>query len=467
MTLAERIKATFKIWQTGTAPEGAWRPVAGASEFGNVFPIAFGNGWERGLSGNPQAINGMVYALVQCYVMALGASGLDIFTSNEKGGKTEVKSGANFNVLRYPNPAQNQIEFVSYLVAALMYTGNFYALAIRNGRNEIVELYPVDSRSKRAVMAEDGSVFYDMSNDYAFAKNGSLDYMYPARDVLHVKLPTSSDILHGETMIKYAAASATLNSSIIGNANAFNLNSSQASGVLTTEMALTSAQMIELRQRLEDVTKGANRGGVPILGGGLRWAQMSMSAQDAQMVEMYNMSVLDLCRIFRVPPQLLGMDKQGASSSVETLINQWRASGLLYFAELIESAFTRLFALTPNQEITFDLANIARADMKTTIDTLAVAVQNGIYSPDEARNKVGLDTVPFGESPRVQAQNVRLQDAVPAPAAPTAPVGGKEPKEPDDPKEPDEPKEPAPTKSAHHLAIEKLYLVEHLMKAIG
>jgi hypothetical protein len=163
---------------------------------------------------------------------------------------------------------------------------------------------------------------------------------------------------------------------------------------------------------------------------------MGVSAQDAQMVESYGMTVLDLCRIFRVPPQLLGLESNGAASSVEVLINQWRASGLLYMAELIESAMEKVLRTDTDEEIRFDLSNIARADSKTEMETLAVAVQNGIYSPNEARAVVGKPAVPFGDSPRVQAQNVRLQDAKPAESNASA---GQEP--PQAPSEPDEPED--------------------------
>lgn len=413
--LASRsIQAIKKIFYTGWAAEGQSRPVAGYSIFGNAFNIPFGNGWERGLTYDAPGGNGIIYALVQCYVMALGASGLDYRRKTDKGGWETVRSSAVTRLLRNPNPAQTGIEFVSSIVLSLMYDGNFYAVIERNDRFEPIALWPLPSNRRRAVMATDGSIYYDVTGNYEFMDRGDLDGLYPARDVLHIKLPSRGDILNGETLVSYAAGAANLNSSILRNANAFNTNGSQPSGVLATEQTLTGAQMKELRDRFADVTKGENRGGVPILGSGLKWYPMGVSAHDAQIVESYGMTVLDLCRIFRVPPQLLGLESNGAASSVEVLINQWRASGLLYFAELIEAAMEKSLRIDPSEEIRFDLANIARADSKTEMDTLAVAVQNGIYSPNEAREVVGMDAVPFGDSPRVQAQNVRLQDAKPA-----------------------------------------------------
>lgn len=418
-----------KMFHTGWAPEGQWRPAAGVGELGNIFSIPFGDGFQRNLAGY-NAENGIVYSLVQCYVMALGGSGLDIRERTPEGGWKTITAGAAFQTLRYPNPAQTQIEFLSYMVSSLMYTGNFYAYAVRNGRYEITELWPLSGMQRRAVMAPDGSLFYDVSNEYEWFRDQNLAVLVPARDVLHVKLPSHSSLYHGDSLITHAAGPKALNSIMQANATTFAANNSQPSGIISTDLPLNSAQMIELRQRFDEQTTGANRGGVPILGGGMKFYPMGVTAKDSELVNVYNMSVLDLCRIFRVPPQVLGLETNGAATGVESLINQWRASGLLYFAELIEEALERLFDFSADQSIVFDLDNISRADSKTAMEVLTMGVQNAVYSPNEARNKVGLDSVDYGDSPRIQAQNVRLQDAVPAPSAPAAPVAPAAPQEP-------------------------------------
>jgi HK97 family phage portal protein len=411
-----------KMFHTGWAAEGQWRPTAGIGEFGNVFPIPFGDGFQRGLGG-ARGDNATIYALVQCYVMALGGAGIDVKQKTGKGGWKTLDSGNAFRVMRYPNPMQTQIEFITYLVTSLFYTGNFYAQVQRNDRYEIIALWPLQGKEKRAVLSPDGAVYYDASSDYQFLNKGNLDVLVPARDMLHVKLPSNRSLLNGDSLVSHAVDTAFLNSVLLANAAAFNANSSQGSGILSTDLTLSASQMDELRTKFAERTTGPNRGQVPVLGGGLKWYPMTVTPEDAQMVELYKMSVLDLCRLFRVPPQLFGQEANGAASSVETLINQWRASGLLYFCELIEEALEKVFDTDASTEFEFDLDNISRADSPTTMDVLSKGVQNGIFSPNEARERVGLDAVEYGDEPRVQAQNVRLQDAVPASSAPSAPVG--------------------------------------------
>jgi HK97 family phage portal protein len=402
--------------------ELSWRgPFSLFGEFGNRYQVGcLEDNWQRYLTPASRDRNIIVAAIRNAYGYALASSGLEHIRKEQDGGVTILDSTSVFRVLRYPNRYQTQIDLVMLWASSLIYYGNAYGYAIRNARFEVVEIIPLPPHQNRAVMAEDGSLYYDASWEWDFLKTGKIDSLVPARDVVHIKLATHRSLLFGETPIADAAYSIGLNNAVTQGAGAFHANMNRPSGILSTDMTLTKAQMLELRAAFEEQAKGFNQGNVPILGGGMKWTPMGINAVDAEVLDTYKMTVQDLCRLFRIPPQLLGLDSVGAASSTETLINQWRATGLLFYAEVIERALERFFELPKNEEIRFDLNNLARANFGELISALATSAQNGIHSPNEARNAVGLPSVPHGESPRVQAQNVRLEDAKPAPAAPSA-----------------------------------------------
>lgn len=408
--------------------EGSWRgPFSGIGELGGSYRIdPLGDGWQRNLSVGMRERNLILSAIRNAYSFSLSSSGLEHIKTN-KDGSIEVLGGSNASrVLRYPNRYQTMIDLVSIIVSSLFYYGNAYCYARRNDRHEISEIIPLPPHFSRAVVGDEGSLFYDVSGEFEFMKTGDVRTLVPARDVLHVKLTTHRSLLYGESPISDAAYTLGLNSSILSGTASFHANMGRPSGVLSTDLTLSGQQMAELRAAFAEQSKGFSQGHVPILGGGLKWQPLGITAADAEVIATYNMTVLDLCRLFRIPPQLLGLDNVGAASSTETLINQWRATGLLFFAEVIERSLERFFELPRDEEIRFDLNNIARADMKAQIESLAMGVQNGIFSPNEARSRVGLPAVEFGDSPRVQAQQVRLEDAKPAPSAIAAPSAGKE-----------------------------------------
>lgn len=424
MTRWQNVKALTKsLFGYNPAGEGNYNPAAGWSECGNPFLLSSndGTGWQRNLTTSHHDRILIVAAIIRAYAWALASSGLQHIRHLPEGGIEILKNGAVERLLRYPNEYQHQINFIEQAVWSIFYYGNFYAHAQRNGRFEITALHPLPSHHHRAVMAEDGSVFYDVSGDFEFMRDRSdISRLAPARDVLHVKLASKRSVLHGESPLADAGATLFLNQATLANSAAFHANKRQPSGILSVDMALSPQQMQDLRKAFDNQTTGVNSGGVPILGAGTKWYPMGMTASDAQLVETYSMSVLDLCRLFRIPPQLLGLNETGTASGIEPLINQWRATGLLFHAENIERSLERLLELPANEEIRFDLNNLARANFKDLIEALSKSVQNGMHSPNEARNEVGLQPVAFGDEPRVQAQNVRLQDAVPAQVAPSA-----------------------------------------------
>jgi HK97 family phage portal protein len=421
--MANRLSTTInKIFRIGTAPEGQPRPTYGVGEFGNVFSVPFGNGWERGLNGSGQGYNGTVMSVITVISRVLSASYPNHVKLTDKGGREVVTTSAAHRLLMRPNAAQNPLDFVSHTVLSLCCYGDSYYYVKRNDRFEPIALIPLNANHKRAYFSDDYSaVFYDVSVSGDFQVTTDVSKLVPARDVLHFKLPSRTSVLHGDSPITYAAGATTINSAIQGSSAAFLANMNRPSGILATDQVLTGSQMTELRAKFDEVSKGMNAGSVPILGNGMKWYPMSISAIDSQVLETYNASVLDICRVFGVPIQLLGLENNGAASSVSALIGQFKAGSLLYMAELIEFGLEELFKFDHIKDtVRFDLENVSRADFETEINTLSKGTQNGIFAPNEARNRVGLDSVPFGNEPRVQAQNVRLEDAVPAPSAPSA-----------------------------------------------
>ena len=105
-------------------------------------------------------------------------------------------------------------------------------------------------------------------------------------------------------------------------------------------------------------------------------------------------------------------------------MQSWVSSGLGYALNIVEEAMGQFFRMKgqPAEYIEFSTEALLRSQFKDRFDGLTKAVQGGIYSPNEARNLEGLDSVPYGDSPRMQAQCVPLEAAGQIPSAPTAPA---------------------------------------------
>jgi len=147
-----------------------------------------------------------------------------------------------------------------------------------------------------------------------------------------------------------------------------------------------------------------------------------MTAVDAEMIALYKMTVLDIARVFRVPPTVIGVMDAATFNNVETLMKQWLSTGLGYTIRHIEENLARLFDLPADQVITFDSDILMRSDFKARMDGLSKGVTAGIFSPNEARRKEGLPEAENGDEPRLQQQVVPLSYHYLNPPKPNAPA---------------------------------------------
>lgn len=185
---------------------------------------------------------------------------------------------------------------------------------------------------------------------------------------------------------------------------------------------LSREQVQFLRDQWNEQAKGLHQGGTPILTSGLRvtpWVQPT-SGKDAQTAELLKLTQDQVALALRVPLAILGISGGQTFASTEALINFWLSSGLGFALNHVEQAFDRLFDLKgePEEYCEFNTDALLRSDRKDRIEALVRAVQGGVYAPNEARNMEDLDSVPYGDEPRVQQQVVPLSAVAALPAAP-------------------------------------------------
>ncbi len=374
----------------------------------------------------------------------------DHWRLNDKGGRDRVTTSALSRLLRHPNDYQSNSDFMLNATRSLYLEGNAYALALRNSRFEIDELHLMDPLLSYPRLGENGEIFYQLfGNQVVERRFGGEPLIIPQRDVLHIRLHTVKHRwpvpLVGESPIVAAYPDIGVNAAIARQQLGYYLNEARPSAVISTDLELKREQRDELRAEWNEQSRKLHQGGTPILTAGLKVMPWAVGSKDAATAEMMKLSNEHIALAFRIPLQILGIGGTPYGST-EQLMQSWKSSGLGFALNHIEEAIGLLFGLKgqPDEYVEFDTAALLRSAMKDRIDSLARGVQGGIFSPNEARNSEGFDSVAFGDEPRVQQQVVPLSQvgkipAAPAPAAPPpAPDGGASPAP--------EPKPPAPQK---------------------
>lgn len=377
--------------------------------FGAGIPSSWGGGWWQQGASDPKSVqeNSAVEACVSQYARTIAMLPIIHYRDLSSGGKVVVKDSPVAKVLRRPNPYQTRADFVVNLVRQELFTGNGYAVAVRDPDFRVSQLHLLPpTGSRHHVDPEDGAVYYRVSGNELLPGGDSL---VPSRDMLHIRMQTSStDPLQGITPLQAGLMAASAGSSIQKHNAAFFNNMSRPSGTVNTDLELDAEQTAALRRRWEEQSQGLNAGKTPVLSHGLKWNPLSITATDAEMIEFYKLTVADIARIYGIPQALIGLMESSTLGNVETLLQMWVSTALGYMVDHIELALGVLFGLPATEHIEFDLDYILRGDFDSRMGALNKGILGGVYSVNEARAKEGLAPVEAGDEPRVQQQVVPL-----------------------------------------------------------
>ena len=281
------------------------------------------------------------------------------------------------------NDNQTATEFVEMMTAHCVLRGNSYAEIVRDGRGAPVQLVPYHPESVSVVrLAQTGRVAYDVS-----MPAGGTRRLLP-EEMLHMK-DRSDDGIIGKSRLHRARE--TFGSAIATERYAASTfrNGASMSGVLSHPEALGDDAAERLRKDFEATYSGSgNAGRVAVLEEGLKWTQVSVSPDDAQMLESRRFSVEALARIYRVPPPVLG-DFQGGNYSSISEVGRWFYSHtIMPWLNRWERAVERALLTTDGRrayEVEFDCDLLLRGDMLTRFQSYRIAREIGLYNANELR----------------------------------------------------------------------------------
>ena len=210
-------------------------------------------------------------------------------------------------------------------------------------------------------------------------------------DVLHIPGP-GFDGLRGLSQITSALrtpGAVALGADLY--AAAFFKNSARADVVLETDANLSKEQMALLRSQWEERYGGASNAYKPaVLQGGLKMKPITVNAADAQLIETRKFQVEDICRVFGVPPHMVG---QATASTWGTGIEQMSIGFVKYTLQRhlvkIEQEINRKVFRTARNFCEFDTVGLERGDIKTRFEAYRISLgragEKGWMTPNEVR----------------------------------------------------------------------------------
>ncbi len=309
-------------------------------------------------------------------------------------------------VLRKPNRYQTRIDFFKCWVTSLLLNGNAYILKQRDEQGRIVGLYVLDPVRVAPLVAPDGGVYYELQDD--ILAQLATRVIVPSSEIIHDRLNTPWHPLIGVSPI-YACGLAAMQGLYIQKNSAFFFkNRSNPGGILTAPGAIPAETAARIKEQWDANYTGPNAGKVAVLGDGLEYKAIGITATDAQLLEQLKFTGEMICATFHVPPYKLGLGQMPTVNNVAALNQQYYDQALQPIVESIELRLAEGLELTDGFETWLDESVLVRMDPATRLDAHNKAVGGGWKSPDEVRREENLPPVEGGATPYLQQQNYSL-----------------------------------------------------------
>lgn len=299
-------------------------------------------------------------------------------------GVTVDKSSELYELLHdMPNLDDTAPDFWSMVALCICLDGNFFAEKRMNG-GKLVALNPLHPLSVDVGRNSRNERYYEITEN-GKKRRVSEDRMFHVRGAV---MPGCDRGMSPIGVVRNTIGNALAGEKMAGKMFA---NGFQVSGVLTSDQILKPEQRKQLGETLGQFAGSDKAGKVAVLEAGLEYKQLSINPQDAQMLETRQFSVEQICRIFGIPPVMIGHAANGTTtwgSGIEQLILQFIKTCLGPIVKSIESAIYRdLLDKTTRKSVVvkFNMEGLLRGDSAARAEFLSKMVNAGIYEPDEAR----------------------------------------------------------------------------------
>jgi HK97 family phage portal protein len=329
-----------------------------------------------------------VYACVRVLSEAVAGLPLHFYRYRDGGGKEKALDHPLYFLLHdEPNTEMTSFVWRETTMTHLLLWGNAYSQIIRNGKNQVLGLYPLQPDKMKVDRDEEGQIFYTYQSS-----KGPVDLS--TSEILHVPGLGFDGVL-GYSPIAMAKNAVGLAIASEEYGAAFFANGAAPGGVL--EHPGTLKDPAKIRESWNAAFGGSrNSGKVAVLEEGLKYTPITLSPEQAQFLETRKFQLNEIARIFRVPPHMVGDLEKSSFSNIEQQSLEFVKYTVGPWISRLEQALTRALLTTDDKKkyfIRFNVDGLLRGDYKSRMEGYAIGRQNGWMSANDIRELENHDRI--------------------------------------------------------------------------
>lgn len=348
---------------------------------------------KAGVSVTPEGALNYTAVLAGVRILAESVASLPALVYERTGDGRRRASGHGLYGLLHdaPNRRQTSFEFFELGMAHLVLWGNFYAEIERNGRGQVLALWPLRPDRMQVDVAPDGRRVYRYANE-------------PVADeaILHVA-GLGGDGIVGYSLIRLVRESIGLGlatqefgATVFANGAVPGIVLKHPGTLSDKAYDRVKASWNERHMGLENAHKAA------ILEEGMGIDKIGIPPEDAQFLETRRFQVEEIARILRIPPHMMAMtDKAATYASVEQFAIQFVRDTIRPWLKRWEAALgLQLMDQAERQRfyIEFLVDDLLRGDTQTRYQAYATGRQWGWLSANDIRRLENLERIEGGDA---------------------------------------------------------------------
>jgi HK97 family phage portal protein len=353
----------------------------------------------------------VVLACIRVLSTSVAGLPLHLYRRLPGGGKEVAREHPLYRLLHsQPNSWQTSFEWREQLMLHLLSHSEAYSEKVYTS-GQLSELVPLHPSRMKPERIENGRLRYKYRED----SGGTTTY---AQDAILVVRGMSDDGVNGMSMVELSRDAIGLARACEIHGATFFGNGARPGVILTTDQVLSPEAAESTRNQWERVHGGgpqrAHRAAV--LQGGLKVNELGGNNQESQFLEARRFQVEEICRIYGVPPHLVGDLSRSSFSNIEQQSLDFLTNGLTPWLRRIESAITRdLLEGDDEYFAEFDTRGVLRADAAGRAAFYQSLWNMGVASVNELRSWENLNPVDGGDVRFVQLNMTTLDKAAAVP----------------------------------------------------
>lgn len=341
----------------------------------------------------------VVCACVRILAEAVAGLPLHMYRYTDRGKEKAIDNRLYYLLHDEPNPEMTSFTFRETMMAQLLTTGNAYAQKIFNNRGEIVAIYPLISAQMQVLRDPSGRLVYL----YTYMPDDSKPNdttVVPLRQEEIWNIPgLGFNGLIGFSPIEMARNALGLAMATEEYGSKFFANGAQPSGVLEHPGVIKDAEKLRTAWQAQFGGSG-NSNKIAVLEEGLKYHPISIPPDQAQFLESRKFQINEICRMYRIPPHMVGDLEKSSFSNIEQQSLEFVKYTLDPWLCRWEQSMQRCLLTRDDKQRyfwKFNVDGLLRGDYQSRMQGYAVGRQNGWLNANDIRELENMDEIPAVE----------------------------------------------------------------------